>query len=161
MLAEQRVLLSEDEHRERAERERERLEAAGQIDRVEDGQPALPKDWRAWETLQGRQIEVRWRYWVKDLTKKSKRRSEYIWCQGEVVAIADGKTDRKTPKTKAPLPWGAVRIKWPADPNFDEPETFVWSVLKRADFNENRHLGWRYAAEELPKLRAAAQGKGK
>ena len=97
---------------------------------------------------------------MPDATKKSKRRSEYIWCQGEVVQIADGKTDRKSPKTKKPLPWGAVRIKWPADSAFEESEAFVWSVLKPADFNQNVHLGWRYAPSELAKLRAAAQGKG-
>ena len=160
-LAEQRVVLSEEEMRERAELERERLEAAGEIDRVGDAQPDLPKDWRAWDTLVGRQVEVRWRYYVNDLTKKSKRRSEYIWCQGEVVAVADGKTDKKSPQCKNALPWGAVRIKWPEDTQFEEGETFVWSVLKRADFNRDVHLGWRYAASELPKLRAAAGEKGK
>jgi hypothetical protein len=160
-LAEQRVVLSEDELRERAEQEQERLEAAGEIDRVGDAQPSLTKDWKAFDTLVGRLIEIRWRYYVKDPTKKSGRRSEYIWCQGEVVAMADGKTDRKTPKTKKPLPWGAVRIKWPEDTEYDESETFVWSVLKGADFNRDVHLGWRYAKSELPKLRAAAQGKGK
>ena len=160
-LAEQRVVLTDEELRERAERERERLESTGEVDRVADAQPDLPKDWRAWDTLVGRQVEVRWRYYVKDLTKKSKRRSEYIWCQGEVVAVADGKTDKKSPRCKTALPWGAVRIKWPADSEFEEGETFVWSVLKRADFNRDAHLGWRYAASELPKLRSDAQGKGK
>ena len=115
--------------------------------------------------LVGRKIEVCWRYYVKDATKKSKRRSEYIWCQGEVVAVADGKTDKKSPQCTNALPWGAVRIQWPEDAAFEEGETYVWSVLKRADFNKERHLGWRYAASELPKLRAelraAAREKGK
>ena len=75
----------------------------------------------------------------------------YIWCSGEVVEVADGKTTKKSPRCKSPLPWGAVRIKWPEDKDRDEPESFVWSVLKPADWNEDVHLGWRYDAAQLAK----------
>ena len=68
-----------------------------------------------------------------------------------VVEVADGKVKR-TPQCQSPLPWGAVRIRWPQDADYAEGETFVWSVLKPADFNKERHLGWRYAASTLQKL---------
>ena len=44
-------------------------------------------------------------------------------------------------KCKGALPWGAVRIRWAADAEFEEAETFVWSVLKPADWNQEVHLG--------------------
>ena len=62
----------------------------------------------------------------------------YIWCSGEVVEVADGKTTKKSNKCKSPLPWGAVRICWPEDQERDEPETLVWSVLKTSRFQSRR-----------------------
>ena len=79
------------------------------------------------------------------------RTQVYIWSSGEVVEVADGKTTKKSPRCKSPLPWGAVRIRWPEDRDRDEPETFVWSVLKPADWNRKVHLGWRYDAAQLAK----------
>ena len=67
---------------------------------------------------------------------------------------------RKSQRCKNILPLGAVRIKWPADVEFDEDESFVWSLLKPDNFNENRHLGWRLDASELLKREAAAQAAG-
>ena len=77
----------------------------------------------------------------------------YIWCSGEVVEVADGKTTMRSAKCKSPLPWGAMRIRWPEDEERDEPETFVWSVLKPADWNREVHLGWRYDAAQLKKMK--------
>ena len=150
-LAEERGELSEDEMFAAAQREFERLEAAGEIDGVADAQP---KTAPSFETLLGREIELRWRYWVKDPTKKSGRRSEYIWCAGTIVKVADGRTTKSSKKAKSPLKWGAVRIRWPEDAEYAERESFVWSVLKPADFTKERHLGWRYSKAELAKLRA-------
>ena len=48
-------------------------------------------------------------------------------------------------------------IRWPEDADYADGETFVWSVLKPADFSEERHLGWRYAASALKELRRAAE----
>ena len=45
---------------------------------------------------------------------------------------------------------------WPEDADYAEGETYVWSVLKPADFNREVHLGWRYAASELQKRQQAA-----
>eukprot|EP00966_Prymnesium_polylepis_P103148 2389453-Prymnesium_polylepis.1 len=47
-----------------------------------------------------------------------------------------------------------LHLRWPEDAAHDEQETFMWSVLKPADWRKERHLGWCYAASELPKLRA-------
>ena len=51
---------------------------------------------------------------------------------------------------------GAVRIKWPADPERKEKESFTWSILQNKSFNKDAHLGWRLTKEELLK-RAAAE----
>ena len=40
----------------------------------------------------------------------------------------------------------AVRVKWPKDEDFDEPDQHLWTVLKPADFNQQVHLGWRFSA---------------
>eukprot|EP00966_Prymnesium_polylepis_P145111 3350958-Prymnesium_polylepis.1 len=71
-LAEQRMELSEEELYAAAQREYERLEAAGEISGVADAQPQQAP---AFETLMGCEIEVRWRYWVKDPKRKGGRRS--------------------------------------------------------------------------------------
>lgn len=147
--------LSVEEFREAAEQERERLQAVGEIDRVSDLQPAAAP---SFASLVGRQVEVRWRYWVKDPSRKSKRRQVYIWCTAEVVEVADGRTTKASSRCKSPLPWGAVRLKFALDQEREEPEHFVWSVLKPADFDREVHLGWRYAESELEKL-AEAEGK--
>ena len=77
-----------------------------------------------------------------------------MWCSsGQVVEIADGKTTKQSKRHKSPLPWGAVRIRFPEDKERDEAEHFVWSVLKPADFNRNVHLGWRFDAAQLAKDR--------
>ena len=117
--------------------------AAGEIDDVGDrlgvGSDAAPK----FDSLLGKQVEIRWRYYTSE---KGVKQQVYIWAQGEVVEIADGKTTKKSSRCKSPLPWGAVRVKWPEDADFDEKETYGWVVLKPADWNRNVHLGWRYAS---------------
>ena len=89
---------SSDELRAAARRERLRLEAVGEIDSVADAQ--LSQKAPAFGDLLGRYIEVRWRYW--DVGDDGKRKSVYIWCEGEVVEVADG-TKKRTPQCKAPL----------------------------------------------------------
>ena len=65
-LASQRVELSAEELRAAAEQARTRLEKAGEIDGVGDrqgvGADAAPK----FDTLSGKSIEVRWRYYAKE-----------------------------------------------------------------------------------------------
>lgn len=65
--------------------------------------------------------------------------------------VSDG-TIRKSKRSSATHPAGAVRIRWPADADYDERETLVWSILNPADWCKDVHLGWRWAASELEKL---------
>ena len=69
--------------------------------------------------------------------------------------MADGHTTKKSARCTNILPGGAVRIKWPEDVEFDEDESFVWSILKPGNFNKNVHLGWRLDAKELMKREEA------
>ena len=54
-----------------------------------------------------------------------------------------------------------MRIKWPADPDRNEPESFTWSIFQEAMWNKDAHLGWRFTAGELAKRAAARGGAGK
>ena len=53
-----------------------------------------------------------------------------------------------------------MRIKWPEDKDRDEPESYTWNILQDANWNEDRHLGWRFTAGELAKRREAAEAAG-
>lgn len=74
-----------------------------------------------------------------------------MWCEGTVVEVADGSI-RKSKRSKDALPAGAVRIRWPADNDFDESETYQWSILNPSDWNQEVHLGWRWPESELRHL---------
>ena len=125
------------------------LEEAGEIDWVEDRQPERGTV-KIDEMLVGVTLEVRWRYYHKETGKPI-----YIWITGEVQQVADGGTAKRTQRCTKILPHGAVRIKWPKDVEFDEDESFVWSLLKPESFNRNVHLGWRLDATELLKRETA------
>mmetsp|Transcript_41660 Transcript_41660/g.95456 ORF Transcript_41660/g.95456 Transcript_41660/m.95456 type:complete len:177 (+) Transcript_41660:1498-2028(+) len=144
-LAAARTELSPEELRAAAEKERVRLEERGEIDIIGDRQPARPPPF---ESLVGKYIDIRWRYWT--VSENGKRKQLYIWCTGEVVEVADG-THNRTPKSKSPLPWGAVRVRWQADDDFEEQESYTWTILKPADWAREVHFGWRYAASEIGK----------
>ena len=150
-LAGQCLELPLDELLERAEKERERLETLGELDRTAD---MMPKDAPPCnESLIGKELEIRWRYWrpAKE-GERGKKKAVDIWCVGEVVSVANGTTDQESPRCKHPLAKGAVRIKWPADADFDERETYTWSLLTKENWNKEAVLGWRYTAAQLAKL---------
>ena len=46
--------------------------------------------------------------------------------------------------------------RWPTDDEFDEEETYTWTILKPDDFNKEVNHGWRYDKTELAKMKAAA-----
>lgn len=164
------VKKTEEELLELANARREELEAAGEIDRVGDEQPdEVPvRD----DSLVGAMLEVCWgRYWRKvtpeEIAKGENRKkiAEKIWCEGEVVLIANGTTTPENPENarcKKLAAAGAVRIKFPADEARGEPEHFVWSILQDADFNphKDKHLAWRLSAKELQKRAEAAAEAG-
>lgn len=70
--------------------------------------------------------------------------------------VADGNI-RTSKRSKGSLPAGAVRIRWPADPEFEERETLVWSILNPDDWCKEVHLGWRWAPRELERLAREAR----
>lgn len=159
-----------------AQEKREELEATGELSAVSDRQPKeVPK---RKDSLVGAKLEVNWRYWVRlrivvaslfhcfrpvshrvpppppsqvVSEEIGKRTACNMWCEGEVVAVANGTTDAEGTRSRKVLESGAVRIKWPKDDDFDEDETFTWSILTDANFNKERHMGWRLAAAELKK----------
>ena len=147
-----------------AEEEREALEAAGEIDRVGDSQPEEPPALD--DSIVGSELEICWRYW-RDPTDEEKAKGEKrkkigvkIWCEGEVVLVANGTTTTENPenaKCKKLAKAGAVRIKWPADADRNEPESFTWSIFQETNWNKDAHLGWRFTAGELRKRAEAAE----
>lgn len=72
---------------------------------------------------------------------------------------ADGRTDKKSTRCKKILPAGALRIKWEADADYDEDESYVWSILSPRTFNRDVHLGWRFAASELKRMDRDARSR--
>ena len=93
--------------------------------------------------------------------EKRKKIGIKIWCEGEIVLIANGTTTTESPENvrcKKLAKAGAVRIKWPADLTRDtpEPESFTWNILQSATWNKDAHRGWRFTKEELAKRREAA-----
>eukprot|EP00966_Prymnesium_polylepis_P090278 2090845-Prymnesium_polylepis.1 len=114
--------LPAEELLERAEQQRIALEEAGEIDRLADVMPPLPPPID--DAIIGTMLEVCWRYWrvptAEEIAKGEKRKKigVKIWCEGEIVLIANGTTITENPenaKCKKLAKAGAVRLKWPAD----------------------------------------------
>eukprot|EP00965_Chrysotila_dentata_P135869 4491415-Pleurochrysis_carterae.AAC.1 len=76
----------------------------------------------------------------------------YMWCEGEVVSVADGMSDKCMPRSRTLLPAGALQIKWPEDAERDEPESFAWTVLHPAEWNRDVQHAWRWAPSELNRV---------
>ncbi|KAL1510813.1 hypothetical protein AB1Y20_007097 [Prymnesium parvum] len=148
---------SSEEKLEAAKQRRTELEERGELDWVSDRQPyATGQGPVPDENLIGKKLEVRWRYYNKHTGEPI-----YIWCEGNVVQVADGEKDKKTARCRKLLPAGALRIQWPADAEFDEDESFVWTILKPCAFNKDIHLGWRFAASELKHMRKNTSQKAR
>ena len=118
------------------------------------------------DSLIGSSLEIRWRYWapVNDPTGKDKRKKRVvdIWCEGEVVKIANGTTDKEDPNRatcKKLAQAGAVRVKWPADAEGDDEESFNRCILTKENWNAEAVMGWRFTVGELRKRSEAARGK--
>lgn len=149
-LADQSLSLSTEQLLAQAQAKRAELEARGELDMVGDRQPRLPPPLD--QSLVGRKLEIHWRYWrAAEPGERGKRKQVFIWCEGVVAEVSDG-TIRKSKRSKESLPAGAVRIRWPADSDFEERETLVWSILNPSDWCREVHLGWRWAPSELERL---------
>ena len=67
--------MTADELRAAAERERIRLEEAGEIDRVGDNLGVGADSAPAFDSLVGKTIELRWRYWTQEGNKRKQVRA--------------------------------------------------------------------------------------
>ena len=84
-------------------------------------------------------IEVRWKYYsTEDPTEPV-----YIWCWCDVVGVADGVSDKSTPRCSKVLDAGALRVKWAADAKYNEKESFSWLVLRKDKWSKGVQYGWR------------------
>ena len=131
-----------------------------------DSQPELPPKLN--DTIVGVGVEVCWRYWrtptPAEIAKGEKRKKigVPIWCEGEIVLVANGTTTTQNPENarcKKLAEAGAVRIRWPADltRTVPEPESYTWSILQEANWRKDGHLGWRFSEAELQKRAPAAR----
>ena len=89
-------------------------------------------------------MEIRWKY-----TQQDGGEPVWIWCSGEVVQVADGVSDKESARHKKLLPAGAVRIKYPEDPEYAESEHYAWQVLHPSKWNRDVQYGWRWDPCEL------------
>ena len=152
--------LPRDELLKRAKEQRERLEQLGELDRAGDIMPKNAPQCN--DSLVGKELEIRWRYWRPATEgERGKMKAVDIWCAGTVVQIANGTTDKASPRCKNILHAGAVCIKWPADKDFDEGESYTWSLLTIENWNKEAVLGWRYTAAQLAKLGETRTPAGK
>ena len=152
-----------------AEAQRVTLEVTGELDRVADQQPKKPPK-RNSESIVSTMLEVCWRYWrppteeEKAKGDKRKRIAVKIWCECEVVAVANGSSDKEAPGSKNVLAKGALRVRWPEDVERKEKESYSWHMFQDEDWygesNKEAHLSWRYAASELRKRAEAATESG-
>eukprot|EP00965_Chrysotila_dentata_P232004 6198706-Pleurochrysis_carterae.AAC.2 len=55
----------------------------------------------------------------------------YLRCEGEVVSVADGTSDKRSERARTLLPAGALKLKWPEDVERDENKSFTWTILQR------------------------------
>ena len=76
---------------------------------------------------------------------------------GTVKRIADGLTDKRSPRARSVLPAGAVLWAWDEDPDFDEQVGEQWLILVPKKWNPTTHkaaYSWRYDPRELGAARA-------
>ncbi|KAL1524416.1 hypothetical protein AB1Y20_019311 [Prymnesium parvum] len=129
----------------KAEREMERRVAAGIADHVERLQPVNPPPFD--QTLVGKRLEVLWKYFTQGSNEP-----HYIWCTGRVLRVADGLSDKRSPRARSILPGGAVLWAWDADAEFDEVAGEQWLILLPSKWNPTTHkqvYSWRYDPREL------------
>ena len=89
-------------------------------------------------------VQVCWKYFHKD-TKEPM----LIWSSGRVARVADGLTDKRSPRAKKVLPAGMVLWAWEADPEFDEPAGEKWLALLPQKWNKQQVYSWRYDPREF------------
>ena len=134
--------------------ERERREAAGFTDSVQAKQP--PQEPPLDNSLIGKRLEICWAKY-----KDADGNNVAMWCPCKVTRVADGEMDKGTdgkPLSSAArklAPRGMVLVEWDADPDREEPVTYVWYLLDPSKWNGkgfDGHRAWRWHPEELAKM---------
>ena len=129
-----------------AREERERREAAGVGDRVQNRQPIPPPNFDS--SLVGKHLEVRYRIEVIDEdTREPTGEVSFVWWACEVLRVSDGSA-RKVGATGKELkgchPAGHVLLRWEANAKLDEPEeTESWMGLLPSKWNSDQIYAWR------------------
>lgn len=85
-----------------------------------------------------------WPYQDRDTGKRI-----LIWASGRVARVADGLTDRRSPRAQTVLPAGMVLWAWDADPEFEEPAGEKWLALLPKKWNKQQLYSWRYDPREF------------
>ena len=149
MEIEKKALFSTDELKAKADAEMQRRVEAGIADTVEALNGNVPPAFD--QQLVGKQLEVCWKY-----TNKDTKEPMLIWATGRVVRVADGLTDKRSPRARMVLPAGMVLWAWDADPDFGEAAGEQWLALVPQKWNPSRALlyGWRYDPREFAAARA-------
>ena len=89
-------------------------------------------------------MQVLWKYHDKDTGEPV-----MIWSTGRVARVADGLTDKRSPRARKILPAGALLWAWDADQEFGEQAGEQWLILLPNKWNRQTHYGWRYDPAEL------------
>ena len=150
---ESKALFSTEELKEKAQAERARRIEAGIADDVENVQPIEAPAFD--QSLVGKRIEVRWKYYNKDTGEPM-----FVWSPGRVARVADGLTDKRSARARKILPAGALLWAWDADPAFDERAGEQWLVLLPDKWNKQVHYGWRFDPRELASVQVEAPASG-
>lgn len=83
-----------------------------------------------------------------------------IWSSGRVARVADGLTDKRSPRARKILPAGALLWAWDADPEFGEQPGGQWLILLPDKWNRQVHYGWRFDPVQLAQDAAEAAVNG-
>ena len=93
--------------------------------------------------------QVLWKYHNADTGEPM-----MIWSPGRVARVADGLTDKRSPRARKILPAGALLWAWDADPEFGEQPGEQWLILLPDKWNRQVHYGWRFDPVQLSNDRA-------
>ena len=112
-----------------------------------------------------------------EVPRPDHRRGRYdIWSPGRVSRVANGLSDKRSPRARKILPAGALLWAWEPDAEFGEQAGEQWLILLPNKWNRHIQYGWRFdpiqlredaerasaaAASALPQRRVrGAHGRG-
>ena len=105
-------------------------------------------------SLVDKRIEVLWPY------KDKEGDTVKIWASGRVARVADGLTDKRSPRARKILPAGALLWAWDADAEYNESAGEQWLILLPEKWNKQVQYAWRYDPCELATGRRKPKPQG-